>query len=123
LSCLLIDYCQRQFGNGAIAVLIVAGVTEMPAIIAYLILLPRGAVGSTTAFNLVRACIVALCTAVPLSMLQPLALWYLAPLFLLLFAVAVMVTRLVLPSDLRLTIELVRSKVFIPEATKSAPDC
>jgi O-antigen/teichoic acid export membrane protein len=122
LSWLLIGYWQHRFGNGAIAVVIIAGVVEIPAIIGYLALLPKGAVGSTTAFNLVRACIASLCTAVPLSMLQPLALWYLIPLFLLLFAVTIMVTRLILPSDLRLAMEVARSRVLAHQATKSTSD-
>jgi hypothetical protein len=72
--------------------------------------------------NMVRACIASVCTIVPLSMLQPLGLLYLIPLFVLLFAVTAMVTRLVLPSDLRLAMEIVRSRVLAPQATKSAPD-
>jgi O-antigen/teichoic acid export membrane protein len=122
LCWLLIDYWQRRFGNGAIALVIIAGVLEIPVMIAYLILLPRGAVGSTTALNGLRACIAALCTVVPLSMLQPLGLLYLTPLFALLFAVAAMVTRLVLPSDLRLALEIARSKVLGSPETKSAPE-
>jgi len=58
---------------------------------------------------------------VPLSMLQPLGLLYLTPLFALLFAVTAMVTRLVLPSDLRLALEMVRSKL-VPMAERPAPD-
>ena len=122
LSWLLIGYWQQRFGNGAIALVIIAGVAEIPAMIACLTLLPRGAVGSTTTLNVVRACIASLCTVVPLSMLQPLGLLYLTPLFALLFAVTAMVTRLVLPSDLRLAMEVVRSRVLAPQATKSAPD-
>jgi O-antigen/teichoic acid export membrane protein len=122
LNWLLIDYWQQRFGNGAIAIVIIAGVAEIPAMIAYLILLPRGAVGSTTTLNLVRACIASLCTVVPLSMLQPLGLLSLTPLFALLFAVTAMVTRLILPSDLRLAMEVARSRVFAPQAAKSAPD-
>jgi hypothetical protein len=59
---------------------------------------------------------------VPLSMLQPLGLLYLTPLFALLFAVTAMVTRLILRSDLRLAMEVARSRVLAPRATKSAPD-
>jgi O-antigen/teichoic acid export membrane protein len=121
LCWLLIGYWQQRFGNGAIVVAIINGVAEIPAVIACLILLPRGAVGSTTALNVVRACIVSLCTVVPLSMVQPLGLLYLTPLFALLFAVTAMVTRLVLPSDLRLAMEVVR-RVLAPQATKSALD-
>ena len=122
LSWLLIDYWQQRFGNGAVALVIIIGVAEIPALIACLILLPRGTVGWTTTLNLVRACIASLCTVVPLAMLQPLGLLYLTPLFALLFAVAAMITRLVLPSDLRLALDAVRSKVLPTPATKSAPD-
>jgi O-antigen/teichoic acid export membrane protein len=122
LSCLLIGYWQQRFGNGAIALVIIAGVVEIPALIAFLTLLPRGAVGSTTTLNLVRACITSLCTVAPLSMLQPLGLLYLTPLFALSFAVTAMVTRLVLPSDLRLAMEVARSRVLAFQAAKSAPD-
>jgi O-antigen/teichoic acid export membrane protein len=122
LSWLLIDYCQQRFGNGAIALVIIVGVVEIPATIACLTLLPRGAVGSGTTLNMIRACIASLCTVVPLSMLQPLGLLYLTPLFTLLFVVTAMVTRLVLPSDLRPAMEVVGSRVLASETTKSAPD-
>jgi O-antigen/teichoic acid export membrane protein len=112
LSWLLVGYWQQQSGNGAIAVVMIAGVVEIPAMIAYMTLLPRGAVGSSTMLNLVRACIASLCTVAPLSMLQPLGLWYLTPLFALLFVVAAVVTRLMLPSDLWLAMEVARSRVF-----------
>jgi O-antigen/teichoic acid export membrane protein len=118
---LLIDYWQQRFGNGAIALVIIAGLAEVPATIACLTLLPRGAVGASTTLNLARACIASLCTVVPLSMLQPLGLLYLTPLFALLFAVTAVVTRLVLPSDLRLAMEVARSRMFAPQV-KSAPD-
>ena len=119
---LLIGYWQQRFGNGAIALVIIAGVTEIPATMACWALLPRGAVGSAVSLNLLRACVASLCTVVPLSMLQPLGLLYLIPLFALLFAVMAMVTRLVLPSDLRLAMEMVRNKVLAPAAKRSAPD-
>jgi O-antigen/teichoic acid export membrane protein len=115
LGWLLIGYWQRQFGNGAVALVIVAGLAEIPATIACWILLPKGGVGPNTMFNLGRACIVSLCSVVPLSMLHPLGLLYLVPLFALLFAVTAMVTRLVLPSDLRLAVDAVRSRVLSPK--------
>jgi O-antigen/teichoic acid export membrane protein len=114
LSWLLIDYWQQRYGNGAIALVIIAGMAEIPATIACLTLLPRGAVESTTTLNVVRACVASLCTVVPLSMLQPLGLMYLIPLFALLFAVTALVTRLVLPSDLRLAMVVARSRVLPP---------
>jgi O-antigen/teichoic acid export membrane protein len=122
LSWLLIGYWQQRSGNGAIALVIIAGVAEVPATIACLTLLPRGAVGSTTTLSVVRACITSLCTIVPLSMLQPVGLLYLTPLFALLFAVTAMLTRLVLPSDLRFAMGVARSRLLAPQAMKSAPD-
>jgi O-antigen/teichoic acid export membrane protein len=119
---LLIGYCQQRFGNGAIVLVIIAGLTEIPATMACWALLPKGAVGSAVSLNVLRACVASLCTVVPLSMLQPLGLLYLIPLFALLFAVTAMVTRLVLPSDLRLAMEMVRNKVIAPLARRSAPD-
>lgn len=120
LNWLLIGYWQQRYGNGAVALVIIAGVAEIPATIACLALLPKGAVGSAVTINVVRACVASLCTVVPLSMLQPLGLLYLVPLFALLFAVTAMVTRLVVPSDLRLFLEMARSKLA-PIAGPSAP--
>jgi O-antigen/teichoic acid export membrane protein len=119
---LLIGYCQQRYGNGAIALVIIAGLTEIPATIACWMLLPKGAVGSTVPLNVVRACVASFCTVVPLSILQPLGLLYLTPLFALFFAVTAMLTRLVLPNDLRLAMEMVRSRVLAPLAGRSASD-
>ena len=122
MNWLIIGYWQQKFGNGAIALFIVAGVAEMPTTIACMALLPKGAVGLPTTINFIRAYIAALCTVVPLSMLQPIGLFYLAPLFVLLFALTAMVTRLVVPNDLRLLMEVVRTRVVGAQATKSVPD-
>jgi len=120
LSWLLVGYWQQRFGNGGIALVTIAGVVEIPAMIAYLIYVPRGVVGSTTMLNVLRCYIASLCTVVPLSMLQPLGLLYLIPLFVLLFAVSAMVTRLISPSDLRLAMDIARSRMLAPQAMKSA---
>jgi O-antigen/teichoic acid export membrane protein len=108
-SWLLIDLSQQRFGNGAIGLVIIAGVAEIPATIACLILLPRGAVGVTTMLNLVRACIASVCTVMPLLILQPLGFVFLFPLFAGLFAASAMVIRLVLPTDLFIMIEMARA--------------
>lgn len=121
-SWLLIGYFQQRYGNGGIALVIVVGVVELPTVIVYWALLPRGAVGTSTTLNMVRAYIASISTIVPLSMLQPLGPLYLIPLFGLLLAVVAMVTRLVLPSDLQLLMEVVRTRVFAARATKSALD-
>ena len=116
---LLIGYWQRQYGNGAIVLTIIAGLAEVPATVACLKLLPKGAVGSAVTLNMVRAYVASLCTVIPLAMLQPLGLLYLSPLFILLFAITSMGTRLVLPADLRLAMEMVRSKVLMSSPARS----
>lgn len=116
LGWLLIGYWQQRFGNGANAIVIIAGLAEVPAVVACLYILPRGAVGPNTLLNLLRACATALLTAAPLWMLQPLGLLYLLPLYALLFAAAAMATRLVLPSDLRRIIDIMRSRLGAAEA-------
>ena len=49
---LLIGYWQQRFGNGAIGLVIIAGLAEIPATIACWALLPKGAVGSAVTLNL-----------------------------------------------------------------------
>src|SRR5262249_14166766 len=123
LNWLLIGYWQQRFGNGAIALVVIAGLAEIPATIACLATLPKGAVGATTTLNLARGYIASFCTVVPLSLLQPIELLYLVPLFVVLFAMTVMVARLVLRSDLRLAMEVVRNRVLTRQATKQpAPE-
>jgi O-antigen/teichoic acid export membrane protein len=117
LNWLLIGYCQQRFGNGAIALVIISGVAEIPATIACLALLPKGAVGSSVSINMARTCIAALCTVVPLSMLPPLGLLYLIPLFGLLFAAMALITRLVQLNDVRFALEFARNK-FSPSRAK-----
>jgi O-antigen/teichoic acid export membrane protein len=112
MNWMIIGYWQQRFGNGAIALFIIAGLAEIPATIACMALLPKGAVGSSTTINFVRAYVASLATVVPLSMLQPIGLLYLVPLFVLVFALTAMVTRLVTSSDLRLALELVRGRVI-----------
>jgi O-antigen/teichoic acid export membrane protein len=122
LSWFLIDYWQRRFGNGGIALVIIAGLAEIPLVLSCLVLLPKGAVGSTTSGNLFRACAASVCIVGPLSMLKPLGLLYFIPMFLACFAVTAIVFRLILPSDLQLAMGLVRSWRLAPEATKPASD-
>jgi O-antigen/teichoic acid export membrane protein len=119
---LFIGYFQQRFGNGAIGLVIIAGLAEIPAAVACWALLPKGAVGSAVWLNMVRACVASLCTVVPLATLEPLGLSYLIPLFAVLFVVSALSTRLVSPKDLRLAIEAVRSKVLAPLARRSAAD-
>jgi O-antigen/teichoic acid export membrane protein len=122
LSCVLIDYWQQRFGNGGIALVIIAGLAEIPLVLSCLVLLPKGAVGSSTTGNLFRACVASVCIVVPLSTLKPLGLLYFIPMFLACFAIVAIVFRLILPSDLRLAMELVRNRRLTPEAAKSASD-
>jgi O-antigen/teichoic acid export membrane protein len=122
MNWLLIGYCQQRFGNGAIALVIISGIAEIPATIACLALLPKGAVGSSVSINMARCCITALGTVVPISMFQPLGLLYLIPLFAVSFTVMALITRLVSPSDLRMAVVFARNKLGASRAKRSASD-
>jgi O-antigen/teichoic acid export membrane protein len=111
LSWMLMEFWQQRFGNGAVFLVIVAGLSEMPAILAYLVVLPKGSVSFTTIVNLIRACVTAICATLPLSLLQPLELWYQVPLFTILLAAAALVTQLVLLGDLRLAMNFARERI------------
>jgi O-antigen/teichoic acid export membrane protein len=122
LNWLLIGYWQQNFGNGAIAVVVIAGVAEVPATIACLIFLPRGAVGPALGLDLARAYIVSICTVVPLSMMQPAGLLYRIPLFVVLISAAALITRLISQSDLQLAMEVLRGRGLALQAVKPAQD-
>jgi O-antigen/teichoic acid export membrane protein len=122
LSWVLIDYWQQRFGNGGVALVIISGLAEIPLVLTCSVLLPTGAVGSSTTGNFFRACVASVCIVVPLAMLKPLGLLYAIPLFLALFAVIAIIFRLILPSDLRLAMGLVRSTSLGSEATKPTSD-
>jgi O-antigen/teichoic acid export membrane protein len=122
LSYIFISYWQQRFGNGGIALVIIAGLAEIPLVLTCLVLLPKGAVASSTTGNLFRACVASVCTVGPLSMLKPLGLFYVIPMFLASFAVVAIVFRLILPSDLRLAMGLVRSRSIVSEPTNPASD-
>ncbi len=109
LGWILIGYFQQRYGNGAIVLVVIAGLAEIPAVIACLFLLPKGAVGKATILNLGRACVAAVCTVLPFYLMQPLPLWYLVPLFMLSFGVFALATRLVVPKDLHLALDIVRN--------------
>jgi O-antigen/teichoic acid export membrane protein len=111
VSWMLMDLWQQHYGNGAIIIVIVAGLSEIPASVASMVLLPKGSVSSATILNLMRACITAVFTALPFSVWQPLDLWFQVPLFAILLATAALVTQLVSWSDLRLAIDFARSRI------------
>ena len=111
LGWFILGYWQQRFGNAAIIMVVIAGVAEIPLVVACLILLPKGSVGKTTLLNLARACIVSICTIVPISLLQPLQLWYLVPLAIVLFALSSLATRLIAPADLLLALDIARNGV------------
>jgi hypothetical protein len=55
-------------------------------------------------------------------MMQPIGLLYRVPLFVVLIAAAALITRLVSQSDLRLVMEVLRSRGLALPAIKSAQD-
>lgn len=119
LNWFLIDIWQQRFGNGAIVLVIVAGLVEIPAMVAYLVWLPGGSVGKETLVNSMRSYITAICTVLPFTLLEPLSLWSLAPLFIMVFSIVALVVRLILPSDVRVAINLARGIIFTDPSTRA----
>jgi O-antigen/teichoic acid export membrane protein len=112
LNWFMIGVWQDHFGNGAVALVITSGLTEIFVVFSVIPMLPRGAISQATLLNIVRACIASICTVLPLSAMQPLELWFLAPLFALAFFMAAMATRLILPNDLRVALNFVRNVIL-----------
>ncbi|MFM9845645.1 MAG: oligosaccharide flippase family protein [Hyphomicrobiaceae bacterium] len=110
-SWMFMDFWQQRFGNGAIFLVIVAGLSEIPASLASLVILPRGSVSLATILNLMRACATGIGAVLPLSILEPLDLWYEVPLFVIGFGAAALATQLVSRGDLRLVVNLARSRI------------
>jgi len=108
LNWFLIGICQVQYHNGAIALVITSGLTELLVVLSYIALLPRGAVGKATLLNIVRAGITSICTIASLSAVQSLDVWFLGPLFVVTFTVVALVVKLILPSDLLVALSYAR---------------
>jgi O-antigen/teichoic acid export membrane protein len=108
LNWFLIGICQARYNNGAIALVISSGLTELVVVVSYVALLPKGAVGKATLLNIVRACTTSICTIASLFVVQFLELWLAGPLFVLAFATVALATKLILPSDLLVALKFAR---------------
>src|SRR5262249_46394087 len=122
LSWLLIAYWQQHFGNGAIILVIISGITELPVVVACLALLPKGAVGAPVLLNLFKACLTGILAVLTISVFMPLPLWALTPLYIVVLGAAGLGTGLVSPSDARFAMEVARSKIFGAPKNESLAD-
>lgn len=107
----LIAACQARFGNGAVALVISSGLAEIFVVIAFAQLLPRGAVSKTLLLRFFRACVASIVTVLPLLAVSHLWIMFRLPLFFLTFAGVALVTKLVLPMDLKMALGYVRDGV------------
>ncbi len=112
-SWFLIGVFEARLGNGAIGLVLIGGVAEVPAVIAYLVILAKDVDARALVLGLARSYVVAVLVVATCSLLVSAALWYLIPAFTLAFAVVAMALRLVRPSDLRLAIDIARRKAFL----------
>jgi O-antigen/teichoic acid export membrane protein len=110
LALLLIPACQTTFGNGGIGLVLAFGSTEVLMLIAYLWLLPRGAIGRSALFDLVRAGVAAGGTIAIFQLLPALSPWLAVPASIVLFIGLALVCGLILRADLRLLADLVRGE-------------
>jgi len=91
---------QAHFGNGAIALVVTAGLAEIIVLLAFIALLPRGSVDWAIPMTLLRACTTSICTALILSIVPHLQLWILAPLFVITFFLIALATGLMSVKEL-----------------------
>jgi len=102
-----ITFFQARFGNGAIALAVTAGVTEIAVLLSFAALLPRGSVGWTMPVNLLRAYAASICTILVLSVAH-FELWILAPVFLFTFLLLALFTGLMSTKDLEVALVWLR---------------
>jgi O-antigen/teichoic acid export membrane protein len=99
LNWFLIGVFQSQYQNGAISLVVSSGLTEIFIMASYMALLPKGTIGKATFYNIARALIAAVLTVVCLFAVQSLEIWIVGPLFVVVFTVVALATKLILPSD------------------------
>jgi O-antigen/teichoic acid export membrane protein len=109
VSWFLVKQYQANFGNGAIALVITAGLAEVVMLIATLLLMPSGSVGRSTIFDFLRAYVTAATTVVVLWPLRDSPVWLVAPIFGLAFGVVAMGFGLILPAQVARVVDVVRT--------------
>ena len=107
---LFIGYWQTLTGNGAVAMVAIAGVVEIPAVITCMIILSKEVIGAPILLSALRAHVVALGTVALFWWLPPLSLPVQIPLFVAVFAIVAMAVKLLAPNDIRLVMGLIRAK-------------
>jgi len=104
-----IPLSQAHYGNGALALVVIAGVAEMAVLLAFVVLLPRGSVGWAMPVDLVRAYTASIFTVLLLSAVPRPELWILAPLFVLAFSLLALFTGLMSRRDLEVGLMWLRN--------------
>ncbi len=114
----LVKQYQTDFGNGAIALVITAGLAEVVMLITTLWLLPKGSFSRAAMLDLLRAYLTAATTVVALWSLRDSSVWLVAPVFGLVFFVVAMGFGLILPAQVTRVVSIVRASCA-PRAAKS----
>jgi O-antigen/teichoic acid export membrane protein len=109
----LIDFCQKRFGNGAIALMFVSGLAEVWMLACFAYWLPRGSLTRSMFVDVSRAMCAVAFTLVPLWLVQPLPLWLLVPLYFSLFTAVAWTLNLVAKADIDKIAELIFSRSVV----------
>jgi hypothetical protein len=99
LDWVLIPWCQDRFGNGGIGVVLSFSLSELVIIVAALLLIPRGALDRSSAFDVGRAVVAGALTLLALRALPAMSPFALLPLCIAVFAVLCVAVRLVRRDD------------------------
>ena len=111
LSILIIPVCQARWGNGGIGLVLAFGGSEILMLIAYLWLLPRGAVDRSVLLHLLRAGAASGGTVAVFWLLPAMTPWEAVPAFVAVFMVLALASGLLLKTDVEKVTAFVWSRV------------
>lgn len=110
---LTIEAFQEEYGNGALALIIAFGVSEIFMLAFLVIMMPRGSVSRGTAENLVKAYFVTIVVLFVFWALPAINIFLVIPGFVSLFAALTLTTGLLRKADLKFTIDFIQNREML----------
>jgi O-antigen/teichoic acid export membrane protein len=97
-SWMLVQNYQTHYNNGALALVITSGLSEIAMLVTSILLMPSGSVSRTAIIDFFKAYGIAATTVIALWPFQHSPIWLIAPIFGLVFIAVAMGFRLILPT-------------------------
>lgn len=106
----LVPLAQQELGNGALGVVAAFGASELLMLVAFSVLLPRGAIGRRFFVDLLRATIAGALALASLRLMPGLSEWIAMPLFVLVFAAGGLALGLFSRADVGAFVAVIRRR-------------